>query len=199
MTSPYSPEVRKRLEALAARCEQIAADHASPFKDGHVFDSETLAAIQWYKQEAADLSAALAHIETLEGAQQFQARVAPWMTETFGAEISADKVERGDRLLEETFELLQSIGYDRGRVAMLAAYVWDRPAGEPSQEVGGVMVCLAALCLAAGLDMHRDGETELARIWTKVEAIRAKQKTKPRGSPLPVPARALNGASHDQG
>ncbi len=49
-----------------------------------------------------------------------------------------------------------------------------------------MMVTLAAYCLAHGLDMHGAGETELARIWTKVEQIRAKQATKPVGSALPV-------------
>lgn len=47
------------------------------------------------------------------------------------------------------------------------------------------MVTLAALCLANALDMHDAAETELARIWTKVEAIRAKQAAKPKHSPLP--------------
>lgn len=47
------------------------------------------------------------------------------------------------------------------------------------------MVTLAALCLAQDLDMHAAGETELARIWTKVEQIRAKQAAKPKHSPLP--------------
>jgi hypothetical protein len=38
--------------------------------------------------------------------------------------------------------------------------------------------------------MHLAGETELARIWTIVEKIRAKQAAKPKHSPLPeyVPA-----------
>ena len=45
---------------------------------------------------------------------------------------------------------------------------------------------LAAYCLAHGLDMHSAGETELARVWTKVEAIRAKHAAKPKGSALPV-------------
>ena len=53
-----------------------------------------------------------------------------------------------------------------------------------------MMVTLAALCLANGLDMHSAGETELARVWTKIEAIRAKQAGKPKHSPLPQ-------ASHD--
>lgn len=50
------------------------------------------------------------------------------------------------------------------------------------------MVTLAALCLAHGEDMHAAGETELARIWTKVEAIRTKQAAKPKHSPLPAAA-----------
>lgn len=115
----------------------------------------------------------------------FQTRVQPWMDACFGPEISGDRVERGDRLLEEVFELLQSGGYDKGRVLALIDYVWSREIGEPHQEVGGVMVTLAAYCLAHGLDMHEAGEDELARIWTKVEQIRAKQAAKPVGSALP--------------
>jgi hypothetical protein len=106
----------------------------------------------------------------------FQSRVEPWMNACFGPEISADRLERGDRLLEEVFELLQSGAYPRERVRALEDYVWSRP----------VMVTLAAYCLAHRIDMHSAAETELARIWTKVEAIRAKQATKPVGSSLPV-------------
>lgn len=116
----------------------------------------------------------------------FQARVQPWMMACFGAEIAGDKLERGDRLLEEVLELLQSGDYPPERVAALTAYVYGRPVGEPSQEVGGVMVTLAAYCLAHGLDMHEAAEVELSRIWTKVETIRAKQAAKPKGSALPV-------------
>jgi hypothetical protein len=116
----------------------------------------------------------------------FQDRVQPWMNACFGAEISGDRLERGDRLLEEVLELLQSGDYPPERVAALVSYVWNRPKGEPAQEVGGVMVTLAAYCLAHGLDMHDAAETELARIWTKVEKIRAKQAAKPTGSALPV-------------
>ena len=50
------------------------------------------------------------------------------------------------------------------------------------------MVTLAALCLAAGEDMHAAAEKELARVWTKVEKIRAKQAAKPQYSPLPEPS-----------
>ncbi|MCA0851195.1 hypothetical protein [Salipiger thiooxidans] len=115
----------------------------------------------------------------------FQGRVAPWMQACFGAEVSADRLERGDRLLEEVLELLQSGAYPRERVAQLTGYVWSRGAGEPAQEVGGVMVTLAAYCEAHGIDMHAAGDAELARVWDNVEKIRAKRAAKPTGSALP--------------
>lgn len=121
-------------------------------------------------------------------AADFQQRVQPWMMACFGPEISADRSERNHRFLEEALELVQSCGCTASEAHQLVDYVYSRPWGEPAQEAGGVMVTLAALCLANGLDMHECGETELARIWTKVEAIRAKQAAKPKHSPLPMQA-----------
>lgn len=115
----------------------------------------------------------------------FQARVQPWLLACFGSTIAGDKVERNHRFLEEALELVQACGCTQDEAHQLVDYVYGRPAGEPNQEVGGVMLTLAALCLAQGLDMHTSGEMELARVWTKIEQIRAKQATKPRNSPLP--------------
>ncbi len=123
-----------------------------------------------------------------ELAGSFQARVQPWMMACFGAAIAADGAERNHRFLEESLELVQACGCTASEAHQLVDYVYGRPVGERAQEVGGVMVTLAALCLAQGLDMHAAGETELARIWTKVEAIRAKQAAKPKHSPLPAAA-----------
>jgi len=116
----------------------------------------------------------------------FQSRVKPWMDACFGAEISADKIERNHRFLEEAIELVQANGCTQSEAHQLVDYVYGRPVGEINQEVGGVMVTLAALCLANGIDMHEGGETELKRIWTKVDQIRAKQAAKPKHSPLPA-------------
>lgn len=121
---------------------------------------------------------------------RFQARVQPWMLECFGAEIATDAQERNHRFLEEALELVQACGATASEAHQLVDYVYGRPVGEKTQEAGGVMVTLAALCLAQGLDMHAAGETELARIWTKVEQIRAKQAAKPKHSPLPEHPRA---------
>lgn len=119
-------------------------------------------------------------------ASSFQNRVQPWMMACFGPVIASDKEERNHRFLEEALELVQACGCTQNESHKLVDYVYGRTTGEKVQEVGGVMVTLAALCLAHGVDMHEAGETELARIWTKVEQIRAKQAAKPKHSPLPV-------------
>ncbi len=116
----------------------------------------------------------------------FQYRVRTWIMECFGPDISADRLERNDRFIEEALELVQASDYSKERAHQLVEYVYGRPKGEIHQEVGGVMVTLAAHCLAHGVDMDAAAETELARIWTKVEQIRAKQAAKPRGSALPI-------------
>lgn len=121
----------------------------------------------------------------VSGGETFQERVAPWMGACFTSEIAADTVERNDRFIEEALELIQACGSSRDRAHALVDYVFDRPVGEKAQEVGGVMVTLAALCLAQGIDMHEAGDVELARVWTKIEQIRTKQAAKPKGSALP--------------
>ena len=131
----------------------------------------------------------------------FQARVLPWMKACFGEHISADKQERNHRFLEEALELIQACGATAEEAHQLVDYVYGRAVGEPSQEVGGVMVTLAALCLAQDMDMHAAAETELTRIWGKVEQIRAKQAAKPALGPLPgsYPERVPGPSVSDQG
>jgi len=123
----------------------------------------------------------------------FQQRVQPWMLACFGEMIAGDREERNHRFFEEAAELVQACGMSASEAHQLVDYVYGRPVGEPAQEVGGVMVTLAALCLANDMDMHAAGETELARIWTKVEAIRANQAAKPKHSPLPAPPAPATG------
>ncbi|WP_230942713.1 hypothetical protein [Burkholderia cepacia] len=132
----------------------------------------------------------------------FQSRVRPWMLECFGAEIAADRAERNHRFLEEALELVQACGCTASEAHQLVDYTFGRPTGEPEQEVGGVMVTLAALCLANGLCMHTAGEVELARITVPetVAKIRAKQAAKPKHSPLPGPSEPrVPYAWHDTG
>ena len=73
--------------------------------------------------------------------------VARWMMECFGPKITADKLERADRFVEEALELAQTMpGFSADRAHALVEYVFGRLVGDPRQEVGGVMVTLAALC-----------------------------------------------------
>jgi hypothetical protein len=123
---------------------------------------------------------------------ELQDRVQPWMMACFGPAISADTNERNHRFLEEALELVQACGCTQEDAHLLVDYVYGRPVGEKGQEVGGVMITLAALCLAQGLNMHAQGDIELGRIWTKVEQIRAKQAGKPHRSPLPGPGELAN-------
>lgn len=115
----------------------------------------------------------------------FQESIRLWMLECFGPEISADTVERNHRFLEEALELVQACGCSAADAHALVDYTFSRPVGEREQEVGGVMVTLAALCLAQGLDFQVAAELERRRIWTKIEEIRAKQAAKPKHSALP--------------
>jgi hypothetical protein len=122
----------------------------------------------------------------VDAGEKFQERVKPWLLACFGEQIAGDRDERNHRFLEEALELVQACGCTASEAHQLVDYTFGRPAGEKAQEVGGVMVTLAALCLAQDLDMAAAGDTELARIWTKVEQIRAKQAAKPKHSPLPA-------------
>ena len=118
----------------------------------------------------------------------FQERVRAWVFETFGERVAMDWIERNHRFLEEALELVQSAGCTSSEANQLVDYVFDRPKGEKAQELGGVMVTLAALCHPHQLDMLACGEAELARVWTMVDKIRAKQAAKPKHSPLPGPS-----------
>lgn len=118
---------------------------------------------------------------------KFQSRIKNWMQTCFGEQIANDKVERNHRFLEEALELVQACGCSKDEAYKLVDYVYGREVGEKSQEVGGVMVTLAALCLAQDIDMQNAADTEISRIEAPeiIERIRAKQKSKPQFSPLP--------------
>jgi hypothetical protein len=116
---------------------------------------------------------------------KFQSRVHLWVSACFGPETAFDIVERNHRFLEESLELVQAKGCTQSEAHQLVDYVYGRPVGTVSQEVGGVLNTLAALCTASGIDMDVAGETELARVWTMVEKIRAKHAAKPKHSPPP--------------
>jgi hypothetical protein len=119
------------------------------------------------------------------GIRSFQERVEAWLEACFPLEVRSNRSERTHRFLEEALELAQANGCSRADALALVDYVFGRPKGDPAQEVGGVMVTLASLCSATGLNMDQAGDVELSKNWDRIELIREKQRLKPHGSPLP--------------
>lgn len=115
----------------------------------------------------------------------FQGRVGAWLRQCFSAAIAEDRTERNHRFLEESLELAQASGCTASEAHQLVDYVFGRPVGEVAQEIGGVSVCLAALCNAWDIDMVQAADTELKRCWANMDKIRAKHAAKPKYSPLP--------------
>lgn len=155
------------------------------YSDGEQFD--TLDAAKAFGQTQYERRI-LSAIEQEQEPATHQARVAAWMLECFGPEITKDRIERADRFVEEALELAQSIGWTADRGHALVDYVFGRPVGEVGQEVGGVMVTLAALCNVFEIDIEAEAKREVDRI-TRPEIvlkIRAKQAAKPTGSALPI-------------
>jgi hypothetical protein len=115
----------------------------------------------------------------------YQERVEQWLAACFPRSIRMDRSERTHRFVEEALELAQASGCSREDAIALVDYVFGRSSGQPDQEVGGVMVTLASLCSAIGINMDDAGDRELDRNWDRIDAIKAKQQSKPHGSPLP--------------
>jgi NTP pyrophosphatase (non-canonical NTP hydrolase) len=181
-----SQSIIRRAEAALAPGNAGASEinHFEHAKDGVIdWKMEAIRANRLHAQAEREIARLKGNAGAVEA---FQPRVLPWMLECFGLTIPFDKAERNHRFLEEALELVQACGCTQDESHQLVDYVYGRDQGDINQEVGGVMVTLAALCIANGFDMHGAGETELARIWTKVEQIRAKQAAKPKHSPLPA-------------
>lgn len=191
MTSPDRTEQTARW--LAEHFYVAAVDHDEEWDDLPEWQRTA------YRKHAADLIALLT--PSPDGGETFQDRVRPWMLTCFNAQIAGDRLERADRFIEEALELVQSGGYDKERAHALVEYVYGRPQGDINQEVGGVMVTLAAYCLAFGVNMHTEAERELARINQPeiITKIRAKQASKPKGSALPIALQSPPASSRNEG
>ena len=118
-------------------------------------------------------------IEELDKSVPMELRVAAWLITTFGINKTRDIKERNFRFIEEALELTQSLGLTKTEVLNMVNYVYNRPSGMVLQEVGGVVVTLAALCYAINIDMLEMGNIELMRIILKTDEIKKKQLNKP--------------------
>ncbi|MDW9491720.1 hypothetical protein [Sinorhizobium meliloti] len=175
---------------------QISFFKPTGFEDTHFVDTEdrALAATTVMKLYDERMLACMNYITTnhhdqrhlgdralLEPHVTFQSKVGQWIVDCFGEEVAKSQDERNHRFLEEALELVQSLGATKQECHDLVEYVFDREKGEPAQEVGGVTVCLAALCNAAGLDMEACADSELNRIDN--DETKAKIREKHAGKP----------------
>lgn len=112
--------------------------------------------------------------------KSFQKEVDKWILGCFGEKIGKDPVERNYRFLEEALELVQACNCSKEDVIKLVDYVFGRPKGELYQEIGGVMVTLAALCNVHNMQIEMCADMEIERINQPeiIEKIRKKQVTK---------------------
>lgn len=110
--------------------------------------------------------------------REFQDGVRSWVERCMGVRVARSPNERCRRFLEEALELVQAGGLEASKVMQMVSYVYNRPAGDMAQEVGGVSVTLAALCSAYNLDLEYCAYAELQRIEANMEAIREKHNHK---------------------
>lgn len=119
--------------------------------------------------------------------REFQETVGTWCRVCLGVDHARDKRIRNFRFLEEALELVQAARCTKEEALQLVDYVYNRPVGELQQELGGVMVTLAAWAEAHSLDMAKCGWLEQHRCEQPevMEKIRRKQASKIGTGPLP--------------
>jgi hypothetical protein len=96
-----------------------------------------------------------------------QAKTADWCAAAFGEAHASSVPQRAVRFLEEAVELSQACGVDRAMAHQLVDYIFDRPPGEPFQELGGVGVTTLALANALGVSADQAEAAEVARVLAK--------------------------------
>ena len=138
--------------------------------------------VDLYDQAISKLKAQEAEIERLRGDTLFffQHRVSKWIAKCFSKRIANAKRERVFRFLEEALELAQSLDLTEVEAKSVVDYVYGRDIGRPHQEVGGVMVTLAALCMREEICLQDAALGEIERIEQPeiIKKIRAKQDAK---------------------
>jgi NTP pyrophosphatase (non-canonical NTP hydrolase) len=90
-----------------------------------------------------------------------------WAVRCFGREHVHNRRMRALRLLEEAAELAQAVGVEKDKSQAVLDVVYSRPAGLPSQELGGVYMTAHILCAAFEKDPEEIFEAELNRVLAK--------------------------------
>lgn len=157
-----------------------------------------VACISYNERAAVEREKAFAKADAIlalqsPGAQtrdQRQAQAFDWMSAAFGPQTI---VQRGVRLAEEAIEAAQAAEVPRDMLHKLVDHIYDRPAGDLRQELGGVGVTLLGLAAAAGLSADECEAAELARVLAKPLAFFAARNAAKNdagfNADLPTPAK----------
>jgi hypothetical protein len=96
-----------------------------------------------------------------------QVDVSLWCEAAFGADHASSVPQRAVRMLEEAVELYQACGGDLMMAHKLLDFVFARPVGTISGELGGVGITTLALAQAAGEDADEAECIEFDRVLAK--------------------------------
>lgn len=90
-----------------------------------------------------------------------------WAVRCFGLDHCENLALRSQRTLEESAELSQALGLSRENAHKTIDAVYDRPVGEPQQEIGGILHTVGILCESMSLDPDVLHEREVRRVLKK--------------------------------
>ncbi|TCU34117.1 hypothetical protein [Rhizobium azibense] len=99
-----------------------------------------------------------------------QAAIMAWAHQAFGGIDGFDPCtveERARRFIEESLELVQSLDVTKEECQKVLDYVFDRPAGEPFQEAGGVALTFACLAEVLNISICEAEIAEFDRVQSK--------------------------------
>jgi hypothetical protein len=92
-----------------------------------------------------------------------QTQIKQWVVTRLGQK-AMQPTERGRRVHEESTELFQSVGGTREEAHRIVDHVFDKPAGNPLQELGGCALTLLACADSLDFDLGVAAQDELDRI-----------------------------------
>lgn len=94
-----------------------------------------------------------------------QTQIKTWVITRLGPKAMHSH-ERGRRCHEESTELFQAVGGTREEAHRIVDHVFDKPPGNPLQELGGCGLTLLACAESLDWDLGHSIQDELDRIFT---------------------------------
>jgi NTP pyrophosphatase (non-canonical NTP hydrolase) len=104
-----------------------------------------------------------------------QELVFDWVTKAFGPDHANSLPQRATRFLEEAIELYQAAGGDRDMAHRLLDFVFARPVGELSKEIGAVGLTLLSVAAAADVSADAEERREIERVTSQDPAVFAER------------------------